>query len=214
MLKTLVFFGISLFAVAGGAAKEPRLLASDVDAVLNKYRQAEAFKAKVKKTTANEAIGSESTGDGQLYFSKGKLRLEMGEPENTIVVYDGKNIWMEARLDEKTVTVTKIKSHVLKKNDTLLAALFDRKDLLKTFAMSKAREEKGLRIYTFEPKQRMKTEVRVLEIALEGKNLQRVTYQDDLENRVSFEFQNLERGSVPSGKFKYSPPKGATITDI
>lgn len=200
--------------MAASAAKEAKLSPKDVDAVLNKYRQAEAFKAKVKKTTANEVIGNESTGDGKFYFSKGKLRLEMGEPENTTVVYDGKTIWMETRLDEQTVNVTKIKSRELKKNDTLLASLFDKKDLLQSFAMTKAREEDGKKIYTFEPKARIKTEVRGLEIALEGKDLQRVTYRDDLENRVSFEFKDLQRGTIPSAKFKYQPPKGASVTDI
>ncbi len=213
MFKSMMVFGFSL-AVAAGLGKESKLSANDVDAVLNKYRKAEAFKAKVTKTTANEVIGNETTGDGEFFFSKGKLRLEMGEPENTTVVYDGKTIWMETRLDETTVTVTKIKSHDLKKNDTLLASLFERKDLLKSFALTQAREEDGKKIYTFEPRKRIKTEVRGLEIALEGKTLQRVTYRDDLENRVSFVFKDLKRGSVPASRFKYTPPEGASITDI
>ncbi len=200
--------------MAASVAQGAKLSAKDVDVVLNKYRQAEAFKANVKKTTANEVIGNETVGDGRFFFSKGKLRLEMGEPENTTVVYDGKVIWMETRLDEQTVNVTKIKSRELKKNDTLLASLFERRDLLQTFAMTNAREEDGKKIYTFEPKKRIKTEVRGLEIAIEGKNLQRVTYRDDLENKVSFEFKDLERGAIPSGKFKYRPPKGASVTDI
>lgn len=213
MLKKLLVFAFSI-GLTAPLAFGVTLSAKDVDAVLNKYRKAEAFKAKVKKTTANELIGNESTGEGKFYFSKGKLRLEIGEPENTTVVYDGKTIWMETRLDEGTVNVMKIKSGQLQKNDTLLASLFEKKDLLQTFAMTKANEENGLKVYLFEPKKRIKTEVRALEIALEGKDLQRVTYKDDRENRVSFEFKDLERGSVPAARFKYHPPNGASVTDL
>ena len=191
-----------------------QMSARDVDAVLTKYRQAEAFRSKVKKTVTQEVIGTETSGDGVFYFSKGKLRLEMSEPENTTLVYDGKTIWMETRLDKDTVEVTKVKSRDLKKNDTLLAALFERKNILQSFKLISARVDGELNVYSFEPRDKKKTEVRLLDIVLNGKELSQVAYRDDRENKVTFVFTDLVREPVAAAKFKYKPPKGANVTEI
>ena len=212
MLKTgLVAVFSALLMVA--AAKE-KLSVKDVDSVLTRYREAGAFKAKVRKTVAQEVLGTETTGVGDFFFSKGKLRLEMHEPENTTLVYDGKIVWLESRIDKNTVEVTKIRSRELKKNDSLLAALFDRKDILQSFKLNGAKTTDGKNVFSFKPRDSKKTEIRVLEIALMGKELQRITYMDDRENRVSFEFENLNRESIPADRFAYSPPKGANITEM
>lgn len=188
--------------------------ARDVDLVLTKYREAEAFSAKVKKTVAQEVLGTENSGDGKFYFSKGKLRLEMAEPENTTLVYDGKVVWMETRLDENTIEVTKVKSKQLKKNDSILAALFERRNILQTFKLTGSKDVEGRKIFSFEPKDKKKTEIRALDIALRGKELAGVAYKDDRENRVSFDFTDLVREPVAPEKFTYKPPKGANVTEM
>jgi outer membrane lipoprotein-sorting protein len=202
---------MSLMAASAGG---PGMSAKEVDSVLTKYRTAEAFSAKVKKTVVQEVLGTENIGDGLFFFSKGKLRLEMGEPENTTLVFDGKTIWMETRLDSKTVEVTKVKTRELKKNDSLLATLFERKDILQTFKMAKASVTEGLRLYAFEPKDKKKTEIRLLEIGLKDKDLARIAYRDDRENKVTFDFTDLVREPVDGSKFKYKPPKGANVTEL
>lgn len=195
-------------------ASAGKLSSKDVDAVLSKYREAEAFRAKVKKTVAQEVIGTESSGEGRFFFSKGKLRLEMDEPENTTLVYDGRTIWMETRLDKDTVEVTKVKSKALQKNDSLLATLFERKNILQSFTMISAGEKDGKNVYTFEPRDKKKTEIRILDIALDGQELAGIAYEDDRENRVTFEFTDLVREPVPAKKFNYKPPKGANVTEM
>jgi outer membrane lipoprotein-sorting protein len=212
MLKTAFITVISgLLMVA--AAKE-KLSVRDVDSVLSKYREAQGFRAKIKKVVQQEVLGTESSGDGEFYFAKGKLRLEMQEPENTTLVYDGKYVWLESRVDKKTIEVTKIKSRELKKSDSLLAALFDRKDILQTFKLVSAKAEDSVHVFSFKPKDIKKTEIRALEIALKEKDIQRITYKDDRENRVSFQFKDLTREAVPAEHFAYSPPKGANITEM
>jgi len=191
-----------------------KVTSKDVDAVLTKYREAEAFKAKVSKTVANEVLGTENTGAGKFYFSKGKLRLEMNQPESTTLVYDGKTVWMETRLDENTIEVTKLKSKELKKNDSILAALFEQKNILQSFKLTGSKEKDGKTTVSFEPKDKKKTEVRALDIVLRGKELAGIAYQDDRENRVSFEFTDLVREAIPLDKFKYKPPKGANVTEM
>ncbi len=209
MMRICLVAGLTASVASAG-----KLSSKDVDAVLSKYREAEAFRAKVKKTVAQEVIGTENSGEGRFFFSKGKLRLEMGEPENTTLVYDGKTIWMETRLDKDTIEVTKVKTKALQKNDSLLAALFEQKNILKSFTMISATEKDGKNVYTFEPRDKKKTEIRILDIALDGHELAGIAYKDDRENRVTFEFTDLVREAVPAKKFNYKPPKGANVTEM
>src|ERR1700722_4196260 len=104
----------------------------DVDSVLASYRTAKAVKGKVKKTVVQEAMETSMSSQGDFFFSKGKMRLEMMEPERTPLVYDGKTIWFESRADEEHVVVTKMRAGELRKSNSLLASLFDRKDVLKS----------------------------------------------------------------------------------
>lgn len=207
VLSVLVTFaGFSVHAKETGPAAE-------VDVVLAKYRKAKAIKAKVKKTVVQEVMGSESESHGNFYFSKGKLRLDILEPEKTTLVYDGKFVWLESRMD-KLVAVTKIATDGLKKSDSLLAALFEKKEILKTFKLISKKAEGESKVYAFEPKDKAKTEVQYLELSLKGSDLGRVTYRDQVENKVSFEFEKLIRASVAASKFKYKPPQGAQVTEI
>lgn len=208
-----LFLSILLIFSAATSAKATKSATADVDAVLKKYRQADAIKAKVRKTVVQEVMGSETRGRGDFYFSKGKLRLDITEPEKTLLVYDGRYVWLESRLDD-TVSVTKIATGELKKSDSLLAALFEKKDILKTFKLLSKRDVGATKVYAFEPMDKAKTEVQYLELALKSSDLVRVTYRDQVENKVSFEFDKLAAAKVAAAKFKYKPPKGANVTEI
>ena len=205
----LLLIGPSL-ALAKGAKVLP---GAEVEAVLAKYRQAKAITAKVKKTVYQETMQTETKSQGEFYFAKGKLRLEMEEPEHTILVYDGKTIWFESRLDDQHVTVTKMRATDLHKSDSLLAALFERKDVLHSFNLTGTKSAGGGNIYSYQAKDQKKSDVRFLEIALKSKEIQRITYRDQIENRVTLEFSGLSKAAVPAAKFAYKPPKHAEITE-
>lgn len=184
--------------------------AKDVERVLTRYRNSPAIQAKVVKTVEQEMLGESKSSRGDFYFSKGKMRLEITEPEKSTVVYDGMVIWVESRFDESTIEVSKIKSKDLKKSDSLLAALFDKKkNALGSF---KLKDVKDGKVFSFVPKDRKKTEIQYLELELESGDLKRVTYKDNLENSVSLVFSEFKEGSVSKSKFSYSPPKGANVS--
>jgi outer membrane lipoprotein-sorting protein len=206
--KALIF---AIFCLGAQAEKDPL---AEVRQVLAKYRQASAFQAEVSKTVENSVIGSKASATGKFYFSKGKVRLVMGEPENTTVVYDGSNIWMETRLDETTVEVTKIQSKEVRKNDSLIALLFDRKDILSAFDFKAKNSQESTQAYRFVPKKTARTELTSLVLELDAGELSRVSYSDDRENTINFKFKSIQRGSVPAKHFSYKPPKGANVTVI
>lgn len=202
-------------AFAKAKAKVAAPAAKDVEAILSKYRKASAISSKVKKTVVQEFTGINSESTGNFYYSKGKLRLDFTEPEKTTLVYDGKYVWLESRLDDKKVQVTKMRTNELKKSKSVLTALFDKKDVLRNFKLVKSQNEKGVKIFTFVPKDKKSGgEVTMLEVALKEKDIERITYVDEVENKVSFIFSELTRGDVPAAKFSYKPPKNAEVTEI
>ncbi|MGZ3722571.1 MAG: LolA family protein, partial [Bdellovibrionales bacterium] len=195
------------------AGKESAKPAKEVAQVLASYRVAKAIKAKVKKTVVQETMGTSMKSEGNFYFSKGKMRLEMSEPERTVLVYDGKTIWFESRADEEHIVVTKIHGNEFHRSDSLLAALFDKSDALKQFNLKSSTTDESKKAFTFEPKDKKKSDVVSLEIALRDKDIQRIAYKDQIDNRVILEFSDVTKGSVSADKFSYKPPKGAEITE-
>lgn len=200
-------------------AKKPvaaaALSAKDVDGVLSKYRQAPAIQAKVKKTVVQETMGTENSSTGDFYFSKGKLRLDFTSPEKTSLVYDGKYVWLESRLDDKNIQVTKMRTNELRRSKSVLTALFEKKDILRNFKLLKTADVDGAKNYFFEPKKKKaEDEIQQLQIVLKNKELERISYKDQLENTVSFDFSQVTKGKVPATTFSYKVPKNAQVTEI
>ena len=201
-------------AVAGLNLYAKPLSAAEVDAAMAAYRKAPAVEARVKKTIHQEVMNTKNESEGRFYFSKGKLRLDFDRPERSTLVYDGRTVWLESRLDDKHVQVSRVKSGALRKSNSLMAALFDNKDALKAFRLLTRKEEHGLTKFAFEPRDRKATEVRSLEIALDHQALSAITYRDEMENKVEFQFKDVRLGPVAAAKFKYQPPKGASVTNL
>lgn len=205
-----------LFALHGPLrAKEapPAFSTREVERVLESLRKAKSIEAQVEKTVEQELLGSKKTSHGIFYFSKGKLRLEITDPDQSVLVYDGKTVWVEDRLDESTVNVSKIKSVQLKKTDSLLAALFDgKKNVLKSFKAVKMKNSSEGKVFTFKPKDKKTTDVTWLEVTVKDRALAGVSYKDAMENTVTLNFKDFKEGSVPDSKFSYQPPKGASVS--
>lgn len=192
----------------------------EVEKTLASYRQSRTFKAQVKKIITQELIGGEpTTSEGDFYFSKGRLRLEINKPEPTILVFDGKYIWFESRIGEgaeQKIVVSKMKSQQIKKSDSLLAVLFDNKEILKTFKLNEVKNLEVGKQFIFSPKDSKKSEVQRLELVLapKAKEILSVTYTDTLDNKVEIHFSNTEKANVAKEKFSYKPPKGADVTEL
>jgi outer membrane lipoprotein-sorting protein len=205
----------ALFMSSAFAKAKKTSPTAEVEAVMSKYRKAPAVTAKVKKTVVQEMTGVDTKSTGNFYYSKGKLRLDFIEPEKTTLVYDGRYVWLEARLDDKKVQVTKLRTNELKKSKSVITALFDQKDVLRGFKLVKSGKEDGAKVYTFAPKNKKAGgEVTSLEVALKGKDISRIGYTDEVENKVNFYFTDLTRGKVDARKFSYKPPKNAEVTEI
>jgi outer membrane lipoprotein-sorting protein len=218
----LIYVALLIFSTAHAMAEKASNKADkthdktpgkDVVKVLAGYREAKGIKAKVDKTVVQETLGTSQKGRGNFYFSKGKLRLEMIDPEPTTLVYDGKTVWFEQRIDDEHVLVTKMRTNDLRKSDSLLAALFDKKNVLEGFNLKSTKNDESKKTFNFEAKNKKKSDVQSLEITVKDKEILRISYKDRIENQVTLEFSDTARGEVPAKKFAYHPPKGAEITE-
>lgn len=211
MLTTLLLFALHGPLHAKDAT--PAVSTKEVEQVLESLRKADSVEAGIEKTVEPAWGGEKKTSTGKFYFSKGKLRLEITEPDQSLIVYDGKTVWAEDRLDENTINVSKIQSAQLKKTDSLLAALFDgKKNVLKSFKAVKSENSDSGKVFIFKPKDKKTTDVTRLEITVKDHVLVAVSYQDGLENTVTLKFKDFKEGSIPDNKFSYKPPKGASIS--
>jgi chaperone LolA len=184
-----------------------------VDDVLNHLRLAEGFYSHVVKTVHSGQLDSTNESKGEIYFAKGKMRLELTTPEKTLLVYDGKMAWQESEFDDgtdKRAIVTKIKAKQLKKGSALLATILGDKDLLTAYKMTVHEIDH----YEFVPKDKKNADISLFKIDVEDRKLKKVAYIDSLENEVSFVFEDIQEKQIPAKKFQYKPPKGADVSEM
>lgn len=200
-------------------AKPAITVTSEVEQSLKSLREKDGAALRLKKRTTNSLLGSEKKSEGRLYYRQGKLRLELKSPEDSLVVLDGKTVWLvtvlSADMGGKTM-VTKTSARSLKKANTLIAALIENQKLLKEFEL-KERQVAGDEVHlTFLPKN-SEGEIQTLQLWLNPKanRLLKVAYTDDKENEVEFELgvPEVVEGD-PAKLFSYAPPKGAEITEF
>ena len=205
--------------VAAAAKSSAVKVNSEIEQSLKPLRQKDGAALRLKKRTTNSLLGREKNSEGRLYYRKGKLRLELKSPEDSLVVLDGKTLWLvtvlSADMGGKTM-VTKTSARSLKKSSTLMAALIENQQILKEFNLSE-RKATGDDIHLkFTPKNK-DGEIQDLQLWLNPKagRLKKVLYIDDKENEVEFELgvPEVVEGD-PAKLFSYTPPKGAEITEF
>lgn len=198
---------------AGSSAKA-KPSAESVAKVFAELRKADGVRADIKKVVEQKVLERTVESSGLFYFSKGKMRLEISKPEPSLLVFDGSHVWLESTFDEDTKQVTKIFAGNLRKSDSMMASLFDRDDVLKKFKLIGVADHEGLRKFSFVPKNPKSTEVKSLDIELQGNKLKSLAYADQIENVVRYEFETLSVRKLSNGLFLYKPPNGATVSEI
>ncbi len=215
MSLKLILIGLCLAGSASDAGSKAKASsASAVQAVLAELRDAEGVRAEISKVVEQKVLERTVKSEGLFYFSKGRMRLEIREPEKSLLVFDGQYIWLESEFDEDTKQVTKIYAGNLKRSDSLMASLFERKDVLKNFEFVKKTSSSGEDRYEFIPKNPKKMEVKTLVIGVKNSRLSRVAYTDQIDNEVSYAFESISKRKLYTGLFLYKPPKNALVSEV
>lgn len=194
---------------------------SQIKDVVKKYQETAAVGMKVEKKVHLALMDEEKTGRGELWYSKGRLKMSIEKPEDSLLVLNDDVIWVVVKLPEDfggTVQVTKMKSAQLKKSNALLAVLFgdeavwDRFEVLK---VDQGKERLGVELKPAKGAQLADVVKVRVEIDNKDQKISAIAYWDELENETSYRFSEVRFGvKLSKGHFKYKPPAGAEVTEI
>lgn len=190
--------------------------AGDVAAQVQKaYVSINAYEADFTQQYQMKAFGQTKTSKGHVLFVKpGKMRWDYTEPKDNLVVSDGTTLWSYVAADKQARKMMVKDSQM----PTALAFLTGKGDLAKEFNLelmdSKQLKFEGGYVLKATPKAATNLYNFVL-FYVDGStyHVRRVLIVDGQDNRNRFDFEKpVVNGTVPAGKFTWSPPPGVTVT--
>jgi outer membrane lipoprotein-sorting protein len=223
-LKVLLGVFLALATMGNGVKvaglSKAKSTQDEVDSALASLRQSSGVLVPIKKTSLNSLLGKEKVTEGRLYYWQGKLRLETDAPDETLLVLDGKTLWLATTLPEdmggKTM-VSKTSARSFKKSNTLVAALLENKKLLQEFKLKNRTVSTDEVHLEFVAKNGEASEIQKLDLWLmpSAGRLVKFKYWDDKENEVTFNLGDIKAlDGDRKALFSYKPPKGAEITEF
>lgn len=213
----LAAFGLSL--PSGAGAKTEKFELSELTKVFKDLQKPVLVSMQVKKKISSEFMMRPKESEGELYFSKGKIRLSIEKPDPSLLILNGDDIWLEEKQPEEfggTIQVSHYKSSKAEKASALLALLFGKSEIWNEFELSDKKVRDTTTSFTLNPKDKSRLNITELRVALdEGQphRLKAVSFSDELNNLTEYEFSKIKtQKSAKSKLFKYTPPKGAEVT--
>jgi outer membrane lipoprotein carrier protein len=207
-----------------GGVKQSDSALGPLRQTLAHYGKTPTVKMQVEKTFKPGLVGKPRTSQGELYFTKGKMRLEITSSPKSLMILDGKQIWMVDDGSEFGTgdLITRVQmSQAMRKNNSFLALLFDEGEHWNRFKVVKVTQPKGKGTVTTlemqpKPEAQLPDITKLLvELDLKQPRISRIAYWDSLDNEVSYLFPKVEfLKKKLNAKFRYEPPKGADITEL
>ncbi len=209
-MKSLIYVIFTLFIL-------PSFASEKLQEAINKYQEAPAVKADVKKTSVYALLEETKTSEGEMIFSKGLMRMNLNSKNDpTLIVINEEAIWVETNSgfgDGKHVM--KIQSKAMKdRSRAPIALILENKDILKVFKIEKENKEKSSTEYVLVPKKADEiTELVEMTIKVNKDNeLVELSYKDDIDNTVTYNFSDANfKYKAKKSDFKYEKPSGSKI---
>ncbi|MBK7845220.1 MAG: outer membrane lipoprotein carrier protein LolA [Bdellovibrionales bacterium] len=206
------------------ASKKSAQVAPEIDeikAVVGKYKESQAVGMKVEKKIHLALLDETKTGRGRLWFSRGRLKVQIDKPEGSLLVVDNHTVWLESSLTDDPsgfVQVTKMKASQIRKSNALLAILFGDEAVWSKFELVTSHRQDGDLHMELKPQSGAKlldvTKIRIV-LRKSLSEIAEITYWDELENETSYKFSDVDFDISLSAKdFKYTPPPDAEISEF
>lgn len=210
----LIFLIMFTFhAWAGGDGGTP---SSQLQELLSPYKNSKGLQSEIEKafyTNFNDKT-EKSKGRVSLYKGRMKIRIESPKESQSLLVLNSKGLWLETPFEEGfPPAVTKLPSKSFKKSEGVWGVVVS--DLLPITAFKVKREVEGkVQKYLLKPAGKESYELSRALIVFKDKKLWKLSYWDQMDNRVTYEFLKWEEKSFVMDEFEYKPPKGATVTEL
>jgi outer membrane lipoprotein carrier protein len=183
-----------------------------------RYDGIRSLRARFTQTTRNVAFGGDSGPEaqparGRVEFAKpGRMRFEYETPEPSLVVSDGKTLWI--------YDPTAREVQVLPVSEGFLSAaaiqfLLGEGRLLESFEVT-ARSCEAERA-ELELRPRAESSYERIDLAVERGSgwIRETTVVDLLGNRTHLVFEGLEvGGAAPEARFRFDPPEGVKVMTL
>lgn len=202
----------------------PKSVAKGPDAevlnLLGEYRSRVPVAIKIRKRVISPYLAKEKVSEGELQWTNKLFRLELASPENSTLVVDEKNIWVENRLEKELggkTQVSRFPLHETRRANAIFAILFDEKSLSDGFRLAGQEKNKlGHVVYTYTPLKPAEdyTEIKISVQKSENRMVQ-FAYKDALENEVIYDFGETRfEAPIKKWQLEYTPPRGVKINEF
>lgn len=167
-----------------------------------------SFEAEFRQTLRDSHGQDREQAKGRLYLEKpGRFRWEYREPNEQLIVSDGRNVWLyDVELEQATV----------KPFDASLAAtpaslLAGEASVAESFTIKAAPAPDGLRWFELAPK-RQDTDFVRIKLAFGRGELKAMELEDKLQQRTLIEFSAVKRNPrLQNTLFAFTPPAGVDV---
>jgi outer membrane lipoprotein carrier protein len=187
--------------------------------VTKRYRKSEMVEMHVEKTVRSDLMGKETRYVGKIMISSGLFRWENDLPEKSLIVFDGTTIWNEQSPPPEfpgNVQVAKARVDKKNKSQILVSSLLGTGSLFENFNILKETKDGDAYSYLVEPKTK-DLAIKDLEITVSKpkKEVMEISYKDDVGNVTTMKFSSIEfKNKKNKNLFRYTPPKGAQVTNL
>ncbi len=188
--------------------------------VSKKYRNGKMIKIETEKKVTSELMGRTTVYAGHIYLAQGKFRWENDTPDESLLLFDGDNIW-NVQYPPKdlggAVQVARAKLSKTTKSQILMSMLIGREAIDKNFEIGPQVARDG-EILSIELKPRSQdVRVKQLRLAVDtaAKEIRKISYKDDVDNLTEIEMKKTEFLKTENKSlFKYKIPKDAQVTNL
>lgn len=196
-------------------AKSPSLF----DQAIKKYQKSKMVSMNVEKTVTSEMLAKETTYSGKIKLSNGKFRWENESPEKTLLLFDGKNLFSVQYPSKEFNTGTQVaKSKIDEKGkkQILISSLLSPSNANSKFKMLSEKKGTNLTEVEIQPDSSdLQVKNLILSIDQKTKQIQNISYKDDVGNLTKMSFSNIKFESKADPKlFQYKIPKDAQVTNL
>lgn len=188
-------------------------------AIDKRYQTSKSVTMDLEKTLILGLLGKEKKSKGRVLISQGKMRMEIEEPQKSLVVIDGKTVWVAdwpaPEFKNAAVQVMKGSVDTSKGASQGFVGLLARGGILKHFKITAVQnDEKGRSLYFLQPsKDTIEFKRAQMTLSADGRQITALRYWDERDNETQLQFSKVVFDKVvPEKLFQFSPPANADVS--
>ena len=216
-LLLVAIAGVGLVAAAGTAAEPSECVDGAIAVIQKRYESVSDLSASFAQTTRSVAFagtaGGEQVSRGTVVFAKpGKMRWQYAEPEPSLVVSDGRTLWIH---DPANAEVQRMRVTEGYLSGAAIQFLIGEGDMRRDFAITGIACSDATSELELVPKADVGFEkLRVVAVRATGE-LRRTTIYDLLGNVTEVVFSNVRANQRPDDSvFRFEAPPGVEVIDL